>query len=142
MRTDVALHRAHKTLFHGVILMSSTFRGSLSTVPQGQIIDFEKAELRRLPFQDSLYVWVRGRLPGLGYDARLAPRIYNNGQPEYWAIDVAAFVRPVAANDGDDVGNELMFERSVSLAGIIGTKGVTVIGAHRSQHIDIVGEAF
>lgn len=45
--------------------MSSTLRGSLSTVPQGQIIDFERAELRRLPFQDSLYLWVKGRLPPL-----------------------------------------------------------------------------
>lgn len=119
--------------------MSSTHRGSLSTVPQGQIIDFEKAELRHLPFQDSLYLWVKGRLPAHGYDARLAPRIYNDGRPEYWAIDVAAFSQ-TAANDGDDTNGDLVFERSVPLTGIVGTKGVAVIGASHSQQIDIVGE--
>ena len=119
--------------------MNSMLHGSLSTVPQGQIIDFEKAELRRLPFQDSLYLWVRGRLPDKGYDVRLAPRLYNDGCPEYWAIDVAAFVRPVVAND--EVVDDLVFERSVALTGIVGTKGVTVIGANRSHQIEIAGEA-
>ena len=122
--------------------MSSTFRGSLSTVPQGQINDFETAELRRLPFQNSLFLWVKGDLPASGFDARLAPRIYKGGRPEYWAIDVAAFSRLVAANDRDDTSDDLTFERSVSLSGITGTKGVRVIGANRTQQIEIDGEAF
>ena len=126
--------------------MNSTLRGSLSTVPQGQIIDFEKAELRRLPFQDSLYLWVKGRFAASGFDVRLAPRIYKNGRPDYWAIDVAAFTRlvaanDVAANDHDDLSDKLTFERSVPLIGITGTKGVRVIGANRSQQIEIDGEA-
>lgn len=119
--------------------MSGLPSGSLSMVPGGQIIDFEKAELRRLPFQDSLYLWVRGRLPGMGYDARLSPRIYH-GRPDYWGIEVAAIAGIAADNDG---GNDegLMFERSVPLAGITGIKGVTVIGANRSEQIEIDGEA-
>ena len=134
--------------------MSSTLRGALSTVPQGQIIDFDKAELRRLPFQDSLYLWVKGRLPASGYSVRLAPRLYKDGRPEYWAIDVSAFNRIAVANgsdgrsdtdnssDNDSGTDDLVFERSVPLSGIIGTKGVTVIGANRSQRIEIDGEAF
>ena len=122
--------------------MSGTLSGSLSTVPQGQIIDFEKAELRRMPFQDSLYLWVKGRLPAQGFDARLAPRIYNHGRPEYWMIEVAAFSRMVAANDDSDTDDSLIFERSVPLTGITGTRGVTVIGANHMQRIDIDGEAF
>ena len=120
--------------------MSGTLSGSLSTVPQGQIIDFEKAELRRMPFQDSLYLWVKGRLPAQGFDARLAPRIYKNGRPDYWAIDVAVFSSLVPANDADEL-DSLMFERSVPLTGITGIKGVTVIGANHSQRIEIDGEA-
>ena len=124
--------------------MSGTLSGSLSTVPQGQIIDFEKAELRRMPFQDSLYLWVKGRLPAQGFDARLAPRIYKNGRPDYWAIEVAAFSSLVAANDSGDAhslsGDSLMFERSVPLTGITGLKGVTVIGANHTQRIEIDGE--
>lgn len=120
--------------------MNGTLSGSLSTVPQGQIIDFEKAELRRMPFQDSLYLWVKGRLPAQGFDARLAPRIYKNGRPDYWAIEVAAFNSLAAANDAGD-SDSLIFERSVPLTGITGIKGVTVIGANHSQCIEIDGEA-
>lgn len=98
--------------------MSSTFRGSLSTVPQGQIIDFETAELRRLPFQTASFY---------GLKATYRP---------------AAFSRLVAANDRDDTSDDLTFERSVSLSGITGTKGVRVIGANRTQQIEIDGEAF
>lgn len=119
--------------------------GSLSMVPAGQIIDFEKAELRKPPFQDGLYLWVKGQLPANGLDARLAPRIYH-GRPEYWGIEVAAVARKRADNDDDrsraDGGDPLRFEQSVPLAGITGTRGVTVIGANRSERIDIDGEAF
>jgi hypothetical protein len=126
-------------------IMSATLGSSMSAVPCGRIIDFEKAELRRLPFQDSLYLWVRGRLPANGFDARLSPRIYQ-GRPDYWAIEVAAFAQVNPANDTGDLGDkgegDLMFERSVPLTGITGTRGVTVIGANQEQRIDIDGEAF
>lgn len=119
--------------------MSGLPSGSLSMVPGGQIIDFERAELRRLPFQDSLYLWVRGRLPAAGLDARLSPRIYH-GQPDYWGIEVAAIGGVAADNDVSDAdGDGLSFERSVPLAGITGTRGVAVIGASRSEQIDIDG---
>jgi hypothetical protein len=122
--------------------MSGTLRGSLSMMPNGLIIEFEKAELRRVPFQDSLYLWVRGRLPASGFDARLAPRIYSDGRPEYWGIEVAAFASVTPANDAEDAGDSLVFERSVPLTGITGTKGVTVIGANQVQRIDIDGGSF
>jgi hypothetical protein len=119
--------------------MSGMCDASLSTVPNGQVISFEKAELRRLPFQDSLYLWVKGRMPATGFDPRLAPRIYSNGRPDYWGIEVAAFASINAANDADDAGDSLMFERSVPLTGITGTRGVTVIGSNQVQRIDIDG---
>ena len=107
--------------------MSGMLGASLSTAPNGQIIAFEKAELRRPPFQDSLYLWVRGRMPAGGFDARLAPRIYQ-GRPDYWGIEVAAFASMAPANDADDAqdasGDSLDFERSVPLAGITGIRGL------------------
>jgi hypothetical protein len=127
--------------FDGVF-MSGMLSGSLSTVPDGWVIDFEQAELRRMPFQDSLYLWVRGRLPAKGFDARLAPRVYNNERPDYWGIEVAIFASADAADGGAQADDTLMFERSVPLAGITGTRGVTVIGANQAQRIDIDGEAF
>jgi hypothetical protein len=127
-------------------LMSGMPGSSLSTVPAGQVIDFEKAELRRVPFQDSLYLWVKGKLPAAGYDARLAPRLYSEGRPDYWVIEVAAFASLEPANDagqaGEDAGDSLYFERSVPLTGITGIRGVAVIGANQVQRIDIDGGSF
>ena len=52
--------------------MSSSSCGSLSGLPNGRIIDFELAELRKPPFQDTHYLWVRGLLPTAGFEAKLA----------------------------------------------------------------------
>jgi hypothetical protein len=122
--------------------MSGMQSGSLSMVPNGRIIEFEKAELRRLPFQDGVYLWVKGRMPASGFDARLSPRFYSNGRPDYWGIEVAAFASVDPDNDTGDAGDSLNFERSVPLTGITGTRGIAVIGANQVQRIDIDGEAF
>jgi hypothetical protein len=126
--------------------MNSSSSGSLSSVPNGRIIDFERAELRKLPFQDSLYLWVRGTLPGIGFEARLAPRLYHN-RPDYWAIEVAVIqaplaANPVPANDAGSAEEALVFERSVPLTGITGVRGITVIGANQVKRIEIVGESY
>lgn len=119
--------------------MTSFSGGSLSSVPNGQIIDFDDAELRKVPFQDSLHLWVRGRLPKGGMEPKLAPRLYNSEKPEYWGIEVAVVMPRNPANDtGDD--ESLVFERSVPLTGITGTRGITVIGANRVKRIEISGE--
>jgi hypothetical protein len=125
--------------------MNSSSSGSLSSVPNGRIIDFEIAELRKLPFQDSLYLWVRGSLPGTGFEARLAPRIYHD-RPDYWGIEVAVIhtpmvAYPVPANDVGDTQGGLVFERSVPLTGITGVRGITVIGANQVKRIEITGES-
>ncbi len=125
--------------------MNSSPRGSLSSVPKGRIIDFEQAELRKLPFQDSLYLWVRGSLPGTGFEARLAPRIYHD-RPDYWGIEVAVIHAPDVggqkpANDVGGADSTLMFERSVPLTGITGVRGITVIGANQMKRIEITGES-
>lgn len=125
--------------------MSAIPGGSMSALPSARIINFEKAELRRLPFQDSLYLWVQGRLPAKGFDARLSPRIYQ-ARPDYWGIEVAACKCKQPDNDTgegvDECGEALIFERSMPLTGIIGTRGVAIIGADQEQRIDIDSEAF
>jgi hypothetical protein len=120
--------------------MSSSSSGSLSSVPNGRIIDFEIAELRKLPFQDSLYLWVRGTLPGKGFEARLAPRLYHD-RPDYWGIEVAVVHVPMPANDVGPADGPLIFERSVPLTGITGVRGITVIGANQVKRIEIAGES-
>jgi hypothetical protein len=113
--------------------MGSAVGSSHSSVPNGQIIDFERAELRRVPFQDSLYLWVRGSRPMSGCEIRLAPRIYN-GRPDYWGIEVAA----IASRRSDNWG----FEQSVPLAGITGIRGNKVIGANQIKRIEIDDKSF
>jgi hypothetical protein len=107
--------------------MNSSSSGSLSSVPNGRIIDFETAELRKPPFQDSLYLWVRGTLPGNGFEVRLAPRVY--------------IIVPGPANDVGGADSTLEFERSVPLTGITGVRGITVIGANQVKRIEIAGES-
>lgn len=120
--------------------MSGMASGSLSSVPDGKIIDFDRAELRRVPFQDSLYLWVSARTPGARLELRLAPRIYHD-RPEYWGIEVVAIQTQFAANDVGDSDGGGLSERSVPLAGIIGTRGVKVIGASHCQIIEIDSES-
>lgn len=119
--------------------MNSSSSGSLSSAPHGRIIDFDVAELRRLPFQDSLYLWVSGKLPASDYEAKLAPRLYQN-RPDYWGIEVAVVIKPKAANDAEIGEVSLDFERSVPLTGITGVRGITVIGANQVKRIEISDE--
>jgi hypothetical protein len=120
--------------------MTASTGGSLSSVPNGRIIDFDVAELRKVPFQDSLYLWVRGTLPGLGFEAKLAPRVYQY-RPDYWGIEVAVVTQPTVANDVGIGEVSLSFERSVPLTGITGVRGIAVIGANEVKRIEISGES-
>ena len=119
--------------------MNSSTSGSLTSVPNGRIIGFEIAELRRVPFQDSLYLWVRGTLPAPGFEAKLAPRVYHD-RPDYWGIEVVVIAN--AENIADDASISLNFEKSVPLVGITGNRGISVIGANQIQQIEISDESF
>ncbi len=126
--------------------MTSSATRSLSSVPNTRIIDFEVAELRKVPFEDSLYLWVRGMLPLGDYEVELCPRVYHDC-PEYWGIEVAVVKVPENANDAAvdtaQPGFEaLVFERSIPLDGITGSRGITVIGANQIERIEITGESF
>lgn len=125
--------------------MNIAASGSLSSAPNGRIIDFENAELKTLPFQDSLYLWVSGRMPVGCLEITLAPRIYYD-RPEYWGIEVAVVAKPKAANDSeigavDATTASVMFERSVPLSGITGSRGISVIGANQIKRIEITSKS-
>jgi hypothetical protein len=118
--------------------MHSSMGGSLSSVPNGRIIDFEVAELRHVPMQDNLYLLVKGTMPSANFEVKLAPRVYYD-RPDYWGIEVAM----VALPPSDDTAAEtrVEFEKSVPLSGITGNRGITVIGANQIKRIDIAGES-
>jgi hypothetical protein len=120
--------------------MNSSTSGSLSSVPNGRIIDFEIAELRQVAMQDDLYLLVRGILPASDFEVKLAPRVYYD-RPDYWGIEVAAIARSKALDPEAETEQALHFEKSVPLSGIIGNRGITVIGANQIKRIDISGES-
>lgn len=115
--------------------MNANNTGSFSSLPNGRIIQFDTAEIRTVPFQDSLYLWVQGPHPGPGLDVRLAPRYYSD-RPEYWAVEVAA-IRSMAHSGEAVATSSTIFECAIPLVGVIGSRGITVIGANRLQRIDI-----
>ena len=119
--------------------MITPSNGSFSSLPNGRIIDFESAEIRTVPFQDSLYLWVNGHQPDPELDVRLAPRYYTD-RPDYWAIEVVAIRSAAGSNDSDPKPNA-RFECAIPLVGITGLLGVTVVGANRVQRIDLVESA-
>jgi hypothetical protein len=85
-------------------------------------------------------------MPLGAFEVTLAPRIYHD-RPEYWGIEVAIVASPTADNDqgvADKQVNEAstMFERSVPLSGVTGSRGITVIGANQVKRIEITSESF
>ena len=121
--------------------MSGSVSGSLSSAPNGKIIDVDRAELRRVPFQDSLYLWVSAKMPDTRLELRLAPRIYHD-RPDYWGIEVVAVAPVRADNDVGEASDLAVVERSVPLTGIIGTRGINVIGANQTHQIEIDDGSF
>lgn len=116
--------------------MDHNISGSLSTMPGSRIIDFDKAEIRTVAFQDSLYLWVSGTLPGPNLEVRLAPRHYTD-RPDYWAIEVAAMRPSGTGANPIDTHDPQMFECAIPLIGVLGVRGITVVGANRVQRIKL-----
>lgn len=110
-------------------------KDSFSSLPSGIPIGFTEASIARGPFQHSLFLWVKGPCPGEGRSVRLAPRIYP-ATPDYWAIEVLS-VR--ASDSGADRCHceEGVFACSLPLSGLLGTRGVRIVGLDRSVDIDV-----
>lgn len=111
--------------------MQSFTAGSLSSVPQGRIIGFDGAELKRSPMQNGWFLSVSGVAPEAGKVARLAPRLYQE-RPDYWGIEVVAIRLDAGGDDGPCSG-----KLSIPLEGITGLKGIAVIGANRVITLDV-----
>ena len=120
--------------------MSSPESWSLSSVPSGRMIDFDEAEVRISPIQGEPHLWVKGKMPAPGFEVRLAPRMYHE-RPEYWDIEVAVTELPHRPNANGEVKSSLEYERSVPLSGIIGVRGITVVGANQNKRIEISSES-
>jgi hypothetical protein len=103
-------------------------------LPQSEacrLIDFEEVDVVTLeifPLQEVLIV--SGTKPYLNMEVSLRPRTYIR-QPEYWGIEV------VGCLPGFGIRALAPYTVSIRLAGIMGTKGIKVIGATRSEEMDL-----
>lgn len=96
-----------------------------------RVIDFTSARVHTLPTVPPRHVLVvRGEKPYLNMQVDLVPLIYIR-QPEYWGIEVIGCLPEVGLPAVGD------YVAKLDLEGTIGTRGVEVIGASRSQKIDI-----
>lgn len=96
-----------------------------------RVIDFKSARVRTLPTVPPRHVLVvRGEKPYLNMQVTLVPLVYIR-QPEYWGIEVIGCLPEVGLPALGD------YRVKLDLEGTIGTRGIEVIGANRSQKIDI-----
>ena len=97
-----------------------------------RLIDFEQAEVRPGIVSGTYILIVRGTKPYLNMEVNLIPLVYIR-QPEFWGIEVTGclpggigVLAPTAP-----------YIASLPLNGILGTKGIEVIGATRTEKIPL-----
>ena len=94
-------------------------------------LDFDSATIITLrSFPPQFILRVSGTLPYATMKAELVPLVYIQ-QPEYWGIEVVGSLRGIA------LPVETPYAVSLPLTGFIGSLGIEVIGASRSEQFDI-----
>ena len=79
------------------------------------------------------FLVVRGEAPCLNMEVNLSPLIYINC-PDYWGIEVVG-----SLPGGFCLDAIKPYVVTIPLAGIIGSRGIEVIGANRSERFDVAG---
>ncbi|HET9254613.1 MAG TPA: hypothetical protein VFO16_05350 [Pseudonocardiaceae bacterium] len=101
--------------------------------PYCHVIDFESAQVITSPSEKSRYLLVvRGEKPSSNTQVTLNPLVYIR-QPEYWGIEVVGCV--------SGIGLPVLtpYTATLDLDGVIGTRGIAVIGSTHSETIDVPG---
>jgi hypothetical protein len=97
-----------------------------------RLIDCEQAEVRPCIVSGTYILIVRGTKPYLNMEVSLIPLVYFR-QPDFWGIEVTGCLP-----GGIGVASPTApYVASLPLNGIIGTQGIEVIGATRSEKISI-----
>lgn len=93
-------------------------------------IDFEDAQVNGGFVNGTYFLTVSGEKPYLNMEVRLSPVIYVK-RPEYWQIEVLGIL------PGFGLPAFGRYSETIPLDGIIGTKGIEVVGATVSRRIEI-----
>jgi hypothetical protein len=97
-------------------------------------IDFTRTEIRPGIVNGTYFLVVSGTKPYMNLQVILAPRVYVV-RPKYWEIEV------VGCLPGISLPALAPYSVTIPLDGIVGTKGIEVIGATKSKKHDILGTA-
>jgi hypothetical protein len=96
-----------------------------------RLIDFEKAEVRPGIVNGTWFLVVTGNAPCANMRVELVPLVYIQ-RPDYWGIEV------IASLPGPFCLPQIKpFTEILPLNGILGTKGIEVIGATKKQKIEV-----
>ncbi|MFG1707501.1 hypothetical protein ACFLIM_30295 [Nonomuraea sp. M3C6] len=95
-----------------------------------RLIDFEEARVVPGIVPNSFILIVSGTKPYLNMKVSLSPLVYIK-QPEYWGIEV------VGSLPGIGLPATAPYTVSIPLDGILGTKGIEVIGATNRKTFDV-----
>lgn len=99
-----------------------------------RLIDFDEVEIRTLrSFPPQHVLVVSGQKPYMNMSVTLEPLTYIR-QPEYWGIEVVGRLP-----GGIGLPAIAPYQVSLPLAGITGTKGIEVVGASRSEQVELPG---
>lgn len=98
-----------------------------------KLISFNIAEVERCGFAGAPVLVVTGEAPCLNMEVSLQPLIFVRC-PEHWGIEVVgtlpgAFCLTAIKS----------FQVTIPLTGIIGSQGIEVIGANKTEKIDLAG---
>lgn len=99
-----------------------------------KIIDFDEAKVVSGIVPNSYILIVSGTKPYVNMTVELSPLVYVR-QPEYWGIEV------VGSLPGIGLPATAPYTVSLPLDGILGTKGIEVIGANKQAKIDVFKRA-
>lgn len=95
-----------------------------------RLIDFDKAKVVDGIVPGSKILIVSGTKPYLNMTVELSPLVYVQ-QPEYWGIEV------VGSLPGIGIPATAPYTVSIPVDGITGTRGIEVIGANKTEKIDL-----
>ncbi len=96
-----------------------------------RLIDFDKAEVFPGIVNGTYILVVKGTKPYLNMQVNLFPLVYVR-QPKYWGIEVTGCLP-----GGIGLPATEPYTAILPLSGIIGTKGIEVIGATRTEKIPV-----
>ena len=106
---------------------------NLDSAQSVKIIAFDELEVRPGFVSGTYILIVRGEAPCANMDVRLSPRIYIDC-PEYWGIEVTG-----SLPGGICLTAIKPFSIAMELNGVIGSRGVEVIGSNKTEKHEVGG---